>query len=494
MTTRQAFTLTELLIASTLSGLVMALAVRGFSEINRVGAKTTSRLEASGSASTALQQLSAMMRRASIMFHDPRPISNPAAADAASVRLQDNFNATANFTVAATPYRGQVPPFLRAAAAPPGNTALYRFTSFRAYSAGTLAPLAVPPLLAAVPGRTAADNWFYGPLAYWAEAKYYDHGSASRENTRATMPAAWNFHVLYLAPMRLGPRDANLANPNSRQDLNPALANLPRTAMPLELRLLTIPNVNAGRPSVNLGHPDFDAVSGRLRDPSSTVGAPTFLAPPFDYDGLPTSGNPAQLVVANYDPIPVPYDSTAPVPPGPLGAIALTSGVWPRGAAPGGGTRDPSGPRILGLPVHANFNDVGNDPPSENALADRWATAGNPIDRVILPYVDPDHPLGTSVRLSNNLVNAANQLQGGYCPAIGPGCVYRDHYADGLFPPVPAGPSGRSGAKGTLPSKALISLTVRHRKRLDIPFQFATVSAEIDLEGLRAFNQVRPRR
>ena len=115
-------------------------------------------------------------------------------------------------------------------------------------------------------------------------------------------------------------------------------------------------------------------------------------------------------------------------------------------------------------------------------------------DRILVPYIDPDSATGTSVRFINNIYTRSqvpnpNDYQR-YLPAIGLGCDYLyANYLDAIG--RPAGERDPLGAPRS-PDRLLISVTTRYRTTQSVPFQFDTVSSEVNLEGLKTCTTVRP--
>jgi hypothetical protein len=158
--------------------------------------------------------------------------------------------------------------------------------------------------------------------------------------------------------------------------------------------------------------------------------------------------------------------------------------------------RPPSGERIRNGGIHANYNQLGNDPPTQQALANRLGTRPA-TDRAVVSYVDPDSVQGTCIRLLNTIRPRAHDTAPGhryrrYLDAYGGPFLY-NHYARSLPPGTGVDQRGawkiETGA-GALPSRALVSVTVRYRNDSRVPFQFSTASQEVELENLKHFQSI----
>lgn len=213
---------------------------------------------------------------------------------------------------------------------------------------------------------------------------------------------------------------------------------------------------------------DLDGVrtldSGRRADTTSVV------PPPFDLE----SNN------ANYDPIPLPMlDQT----------YAQYASTGASGARIRGG-----GPLAR---LHCNWGNVGNDPPSHEALQARaqWTGTGygeavRPVrDQLLASYIDPDSVHGTCVRLGNDWVRNNNGDIGllargegaprPYVNATGGPQTYSPRFWNANNP-LTVGP----------PRRALISVATRFRYTKQTPFAFATESVEVELEALNRFQDM----
>ncbi|MEB3328796.1 MAG: type II secretion system protein, partial [Candidatus Sericytochromatia bacterium] len=68
------FTLIEVLVAAALVGLVMALAVRGFSEAKKLGDMAKARAIARQEAVAGVQKLARLLSRCHVIYFDTRPL------------------------------------------------------------------------------------------------------------------------------------------------------------------------------------------------------------------------------------------------------------------------------------------------------------------------------------------------------------------------------------------------------------------------------------
>ncbi|MEB3327816.1 MAG: prepilin-type N-terminal cleavage/methylation domain-containing protein [Candidatus Sericytochromatia bacterium] len=529
---RGGFTLPELLIAAAVGSLVLGLSVTAFSEIARAIAASRSRFEAQRLATSAVGQVGEVVRRGHVFYHSARPLK----AQTAIVTGRTGEHATRAALPPPLVNLGEVsvalrPPTTDAGLADPEawlastvSKRRFRFTFPDDDPSGGGNPAFA---LSVAPGKRTGDPYhdrFPGPLAYFAVAEFRKTLTGDASNPTALLPRSWTFHVLYVAPMNLRRNDANFAVPNNPRDqLAPPIKageNANRTAVPYELRLLTIPDVCAGAISPPGGaynvqtvdttlaahQAEYDPEGRRILAPGAPPGTDAaFLQPPFDYDGRTANGR------ANYDPVPIPMTDPPAAAYDEASLAAIFRFALPDGTRTG---RPASGARIVGEGRHANFGVVGNDPPTQEALANRIppqfaAEAGGtpairPItDKLVMPYVDPDTVAGTSVRFVNNLheptgapdANGVITLPGGatyhrYVETIGPGCDYFENRVQSLTGTT--GADTNLGALGVRPARILVSMSVRYRSRRDIPFQFATVQSEIPLDGLDQFAKVRP--
>lgn len=530
------YTLIEVLIAAALSTIVIGLTLAAFQEINKVVNLQRSKTEAQATAVKGLQELSAVLKRANVYYYSARPITGP----------KENRTGRAGNFLTRDP---AVPATLIGGG--PGNTRLppadrnqngfhagwvgavpkqdFRFTDPEdavpgaaprlGVAVGRIAPAPIAPCVA----TPNYDDFFPSPMAYFAEVDFvktktgaFAGAAGDAINARALLPRTWTFYVLYLAPMNLPDSDANVVEAGQARDwlqapIRAGALNAVRTAIPYELRIMTIPGVYAGDPNPeapyvvtppgglagdNVG---YDPTVGRILAPGLIAPDIDFLAPPFDYDGTKNSA------LANYDPIPVPIIGTPadfmdPTSVANIYRFRLAGVIMGRPAC---------GPRIAANPapgpLHGNFNMLGNDPPTDAALINRDPAAAPITDKVLISYIDPDTVEGTCMRFVNNMqespagppdVNGVirtpdNRPYRRYLNMYGQECSYfENRYQDswGDLTPSP------TGAYGALPSRALLSVSIRYRNRKDLPFQFATLQSEIDLDGVKTFDRIRPRR
>ncbi|MEB3285206.1 MAG: prepilin-type N-terminal cleavage/methylation domain-containing protein [Candidatus Sericytochromatia bacterium] len=498
--TRNGFSLFEVLTATALVGLVMGLAMQGFSEAKKVGDLAKARITTRQEANSAVQKLAKVVRRAHIIFFDPRPLGQMATPETVAL---SNVQRDAN-----------LPGVLRDSAG--GNSVNHRWTNpgnstyitpftgwtnqlrreFRGHglnlatTAGTADTIQTDQfylrtarlLSAGAPTANRFEHYFPSPLLYCAEAQFSAGrlqaagGGPGVERMDAGLPVSWTFYVAYLAPMRL-PSNAyatgddgllpiirgNFAQRDQMQ------GSATRAPVPFELRLLTIPDVKVIRnATAQNGAPVRRLNTGRRADDTGV------LPPPFDVE-------PNQC---NYDPVPMPnLDTTYNL------FSATSAGPW----------GNPSGARVRGTNrMHCNWDNVGNDPPTNDALGDRgewdgtgYIGNGRPIrDQVLASYIDPDSIHGTSVRLGNDWVRDVNTGDIGliargenaprpYVNATGGPQTYspRFWHPDN---PLTVGP----------PRRALISVATRFRYSRQTPFAFATESVEVELESLNRFQDM----
>ncbi|MEB3284731.1 MAG: prepilin-type N-terminal cleavage/methylation domain-containing protein [Candidatus Sericytochromatia bacterium] len=516
---RRGFTLIEVLVGAVIGTVVMGLAIESFSQLMRALAQARSRTEASRYATNGLGRLSELVRRGNIFFYAARPMQTQVAvvsgrADAPAPRaalpgsLEDLGRVGPTFQIPVNDALRTEPSAW--ISSPSTSKRSFRFT----FPTGDRAGGGEPSFsLRIAPAKNTADptlNRFPGPLAYFAEAEFIRTKTGDTSNPYALLPRSWTFYVLYLAPMRLPPNDANWSMPREPRDHFPAPIpagiSPARTAVPYELRLLTIPGVRAGASQTGAytvttadtglatHQATYDPEVGRVLAPGATLPDQAFfLEPPFDYDGRTANGR------ANYDPVPV--RMTDP-PAARLDPNSLNNLFRFQAAAGVTTARPPSGPRIAGEGLHSNFGMLGNDPPTEQALQVRPG-APVPTDVLLVPYIDPDAYPGTSCRFVNNLhsppaaagVDGTIPLGGGrfyhrYIEMNGPGCDYLENRVLTLRGD-PGSTSFELGAYGTVPSRALISVTTRYRSRRDVPFQFATLQTEVSLDGLAQYARLR---
>jgi prepilin-type N-terminal cleavage/methylation domain-containing protein len=529
---RRGLTLPELLVAAAVGSLILGLSVAAFSEISKAIAASRSRVEAQRLGTNALGRVGELVRRGHVFYYSARPMR----AQLATVTGRTGEHAARDPLPDPLVDLGEV----AVAPRPPGTDAglgnpdawlasmtvskrRFRFTTPDDDPSGGGDPAFA---LSVAPGKRTGDPYddrFPGPLAYFAVADFRKTLTGDTTNPTALLPRSWTFYVLYVAPMQLQRNDANFAVPNNPRDQLPpplaAGASANRTAVPYELRLLTIPDVCAGAFNPPGGtyniqtvdgtlntHPgQYDPEGRRLLAPGAAPGPDAaFLEPPFDYDGRNANGR------ANYDPVPIPMTAPPAAAFDEANLAAIFRFTLPTGDRTG---RPASGPRIAGAGRHANFGMVGNDPPTAEVfpnrilpqLADETGAIRirPPTDALVMPYVDPDTVSGTSVRFVNNLheppaapgANGRITLPNGaiyhrYVETNGPGCDYFENRVQSLTGNT--GADTNIGALGVRPARILVSMSVRYRSRRDIPFQFATVQSEIPLDGLEQFAKVRP--
>lgn len=494
------FTLMEVLIASALVGLVLALAMSGFMDINKVSNITRSKTLGRQEAAKGLQEVMTLLKRAHVIYFTGQPLTTQASIPAAQIN-------------APTVLAGGIPPLLFSLAAPASAQVQYQFgansttgratlaensrtglfgagarrnrASFRfAHTAGTLLTFAGNRLMTADPSVAANPEnlYFPSPLCYWAEATFNTAPTAGRIRD-SHLPVSWTFYVLYLAPMNLDFEDAALSyagapynNPMDRglmtnipAGTSQANATYPRSTVPFELRLLTIPGVRAR--VAGAGNHPFDP---------SDAAADHILGAPFDHFRLNNSTATQQV---NYDPYPLPMRT------GVQERLGLNDGAPPtsqvatvprRNGAGVTTTIFASGERVRGGGAHPNYNNIGNDPPTNAALGDRLA-GPQPSDKVIASYIDPDSVPGTTIKLGNNS-QIPPVAQPWFNAYVGhPSSGFRGHLWN-MNNPV-------GGNEGTIqpPQRAFISITTRFRNNRRIPFQFATETAEVNLETLVSY-------
>lgn len=478
---RSGFTLIEGLIACALIGIVLAVAGNAFGEMFKASDITRSKLKAEDDAQRAAKQLSALLGRCHIIFFSGYPILRDPVGAAANRGQNQSGETWARISAA---LNTTIPPTLRSASSGTTRTLRYNFANPQnrtPWVGGATPSLGsfrfVDPTVAPA-ARLRSNNLtefnagrhvFDAPLLYAAEA-IFDWTNTNGLSPRVGLPMAWNIHVLYLAPTPPNDRDPNLA---SDRDFGTNTANVrwDRSTVPLELHLLTIPNVKSGinttgtpPAAANLGWSWIN--DGRKPIPA---GETNYQAPPMDY---------VQNRV-NFDPLPLPW--------GPNGGAGLRLA----GA---------SGNRVRGAlaDAHGNFNNIGNDPPNDAALGDRLL--GTPTDHVLVSNIDPDSAEGTTVRLYNTIgQDSGHALAAGESsPRLLKAYLgdfaysyYAQHYSSAATTPASMfGPTGTAGGgHGALPRRAFVSVALRYRSRAGIPFQFATATAETDLTPLVSYQR-----
>lgn len=78
---RRGFSLFEMLVATALVGVVIGLAVQGFSEAKKLGDMARARMVARQEANGAVQKIAKIVRRSHIIFFDPRPLGQMATPE-----------------------------------------------------------------------------------------------------------------------------------------------------------------------------------------------------------------------------------------------------------------------------------------------------------------------------------------------------------------------------------------------------------------------------
>jgi prepilin-type N-terminal cleavage/methylation domain-containing protein len=515
---RTGFTLIEILVSAALVGLVMALAVRGFSEAKKLGDMAKGRAIARQEAVAGVQKLARILSRCHLIYFDARPLQAITAAPTSVTDLNSIREA-------------QVPASLRtdtvagATIHDPGlhfgaTTTSEYISPFRDFLPGTTARSAfrVRPLndtvagfenttdntnnLILAPGefprgaRTSnIDHAFPAPLLYCAEASLAvgRPDTTTGELRAAGYPVTWTFYLVYLAPMRFEKADrvddgnglfpVQEAGPNRSVNANRDLgrrsddtsadrSRWTRATVPYELRLLTIPDVMAltlaspipapTNPNMGAVPPTTGIVMGRRFD---TVNV---LEVPFD---VPSG-------VCNYDPVPLPATADH--------GLSTTHPTYQVPA---------SGERVRGMGVHGNWNNVGNDPPSEQCFANRQyfdqsanalLPARDVTDVSIASYIDPDSVHGTCVRLGNDWLRKSGNVG-----LIAKGEANPRPYVNAMGGPQKYQPSWWNADNPDVlsepPKRALVSVSTRFRYTRQTPFAFATESVEVDLEALQRF-------
>lgn len=463
---RNGFSLFEMLIASLLVGIVMGLAIQGFTEAKKLGDMAKSRMVARQEANSAIEKLAKIVRRAHIIFFTPVPL---------------NTNQPNTVTDLNSLQFAALPPLLSSLAQ--GNTALPWLSpagqsyidrsgwggntrirgDFRAHVFNLPAPAVNTGMDTTSPTylRTAAllpsagqagvtpnrfDHFFPGPLLYCAEATLAVGEGDAPERVLAGFPVAWTFYVVYLAPMRIVDRDHGLypALGGAQQQRDQLPGGRTRAPVPFELRLLTIPDVPALQNETTSTVPPL-ITRGRIRDNNGV------LSPPLDI----------QQNNAVYDPVPMPWEQTT---------------FNDFNAAP-----TASGRRIAGTGLHCNWGNLGNEPPSNEVLA---AARGRVIDQLLASYIDPDNVHGTCARFGNDWLRDD-----------GPGLLARGEdnprpYVNATGGPQAFNPQWWNNRNPSLidpPRRILLSVATRFRYSKQTPFAFATQSMEVELETLNRF-------
>lgn len=474
---RSGFTLIEGLLSAALIGVVLAIGTTAFGQMFRAGDITRSKLQAEDDAQRALQNVASLLERCHVIFFSAYPLKQdpPTTNDAKKGGLWSG-ESWANIKTALAGFP-TVPATLLSAAngnrqyrvlAPANAADRTPWTSGTLTTLNTFRFLDPTTVTTARPlqSRLPADNvvkGFNGPLLYAAEA-IFDWTNLDGKAPQTALPMAWNIYVLYLAPTPPDSHDPNLATDKDLGD-----NSWSRSTVPLQLHLLTIPYVKAGVDTT--GTPPTGA------NPGWTWGAVPngrkltgieILPPPNDYA-------PEKV---NYDPVPLPW--------GPNGGVSM------RGAGA-------SGPRVRDTThanAHGNFNNIGNDPPNEAALGNR--IGGQPTDHVIVGNIDPDSLEGTTIKLGNTVgEDSGHALSSGssrrFLNAYGGEFAYNFYsslYTAAALPAKMFDSTGQAGGgTGAIPRRAYVSISLRYRNRGGIPFQFATVSKEVDLTPLVSYQR-----
>jgi prepilin-type N-terminal cleavage/methylation domain-containing protein len=460
---RQGFTLVEVLIASLLVSAVMAMAMQGFTSAKRAADLNRAKVIAHDEAAQGVSQLSALLRRASIVFFTGLPQSNlsAAAADAQlnAINMMGPPTAVPMY-VPNSPNVGPVPAVFQALL-PANHNIVYTLGSpALAYNAMTATTNRNQYRFSEFMGgqtlktSDGTNRSFPSPLLYFAEA-IFAPAPAGTTNMMANIPLAWNFYVVYLAPLDLseGKVPGSPAEPlcpatgGSQAATRDKLSNgNTRSTVPFEMRLFSITGVSA-----------------------TTGGIPAAGAPPLIY-GHRTDPVPPYISV-----LPVPYD----IPAGqinydPVAVACSTAGTAPYlfpGPHPYGGAA-PNQTRVNGTTAHTNYGFLGNDPPHNSVFA--GVGAANCSDRIIARYIDPDAVDGTYVRFYNT---DAHSEQIRLVPTI------RNLSGDvAMRNPLAWNPNI------TYPSRMAVGVATRYRSGRDIAFQFASESQEVTLEAAAKYH------
>lgn len=496
------FTLIEVLVAAGLVSVVLGLALKGFTEAKKIADITKSKVIAEEEAALGAQKLAKLLKRLHIIYYDARPLGRADADITTLGQLAGIRNANPPAWLTGTAPGGISVPKVFLGATTSGlhqvpirdgwsGAGVDRSTFFLRHLDDSSNGTEDPPLSAAGQrlrtGDTTAlksfDRFFTSPLVYGAEATFDNAapatGAVANAGARveANLPVSWTFYLVYLAPMRFDKAvdDGHALFPvqdnslNGRRDRGPE--NWVRSTVPYELRLLTIPDVRA----INIGSnggteapPNPTAASlpnrvgyhnGRRLDIVSVL--------PFPYDVVNSE--------ANYDPVPMP-----------MGLDTYTQMI-----TNSTNYGNACGPRVKSAAndaVHGNWNNLGNDPPTQDAFNNRshwdaatrtFTNAVDPVtDSLLARYVDPDAVHGTFVRLANDW-NYRNETEGQPRP-----------YVNAYGGPIRYNPlwwHPNNTAANTPPTRALVSVATRFRMSRQHPFAFSTESVEVDLETLTRF-------
>lgn len=508
------FTLIEVMVATLLVGIVMAMAMNGFSAAKRASDLSRSQALATEESARAVKEISDIVRRAAIVFYSGVPLKGTSAANATLTTVitvpgtPGNVPlVTSNQVIPAifkdTPYVAvpQVKYSMSDPTQPIGVGAPMDRTQFRfqCYNDGYFRDTNAvggtkQRLRSSNPNLPTQDQFFSAPLLYAAEPIFspedttsgvggLDGGVGGGHDPMGSMPIGWNFYVVYLAPMDLNATPSSALCPATggsiaaKRDLggdpnDPGKPQWQRSTVPFELRLLTIRNVSAG---TNPTSPWF----GRrpYNEPGPAPQRQAVPPVPWDYD---TGG-------CNYDPILLSDAGSA------QSMLVTTPGYNPFNV--GSGVHGVNRVRTAGADFpHGNFRALGNDPPSNDCFSDNTcflptAVTGNATtlqanssDRVIANWIDPDNPNGTFVRFENPLSGAdanegANPFNTVGNPLFGTQ-RYVNAYEGGFQYQTPM-----SSGAGLVPVRALVSVTTRYRTGRDIAFTFSTKSEEVSLDA-----------
>lgn len=521
---RAGFTLTEILVAAGLIGVVMAMAMQAFMGLTRISETTRSQILAQSEASKGVHAVAALLRRAHVIYFTGRPL-NPGVGNFAAARRGDRLQSSASNPndlvgdLNIDPQTLRIPTVLGAA----GPAQFQSGTTFYNFAAGSRDFLLTDAglqqynvskfrfwdwgdgtgsseganantlrnnerLRTQDPTATRAyDRFFSSPLMYIAEAELATDRTAAgaQDGTIANMflPLSWTFHVVYLAPMNIKDPNRPPSWVSTRRAMDRAAAGWNRSTIPFELRVLTIPGVES----------DMDGV----RQTGHRVLADgTVPKPPYDYVAN----------TINYHPVPINWETDPAVTPkSTTFGVATTRRIEPAPAPP----VNAGGPRVraAGAVPHPNYNNIGNDPPTNEVLSrallnNLQGLAQRPRDVVLASYIDPDSVHGTCVRLLNTLGVSPHAAALGEVPhnvplamgeyrkylnAYGGEFLY-NHYAALMPNPLPVGVQPWDVTRGaSIPRRALVSVSTRFRTDSRVKFNFATETIELDLENVVRF-------
>lgn len=496
------FTLIEVLVAAGLVSVVLGLALKGFTEAKKIADITKSKVIAEEEAALGAQKLAKIVKRLHAIYFDARPLARQTTDITTLGQLASVRTAAPPAWLTGGAITGLTVPKVFLGATTSGlhqvpirdgwsGAGVDRSTFFLRHLDDSVngtedGPLSAPGQRLRTGDNTGAknfDRFFTSPLLYGGEATFDNAapatGAVANAGSRveANLPVTWTFYLVYLAPMRFdkATEDGHALFPvqdgslNGRRDRGPE--GWVRSTVPYELRLLTIPDVVAVDIGSNGGSeaaPNPTAASlpnrvgyhnGRRLDVVSVL--------PFPYDVL--------NLEANYDPLPMPMTADT--------FVQMTTNSTHYGAACGPRVKSPANNA-----VHGNFNNIGNDPPTQAALSTRrhwdattrtFTNAVEPItDTLLARYVDPDAVHGTFVRLANdwNYENETETQPRPYINAYGGPIRYN-----------PLWWNADNTAANTPPTRALVSVATRFRLSRQHPFAFSTESVEVDLETLTRF-------